>query len=206
MLKHDRVTGLILAGGKATRLDQQDKGLIPLNGQPMVAHVIARLAPQVDDLILNANRNFEEYTSFGFPVLRDDLPDFQGPLAGILTGMHHSTSEWLVISPCDTPFLPQDMVRRLLEAATQTNALAAIPFDGERRHYLHALLHRSLQYQLETWLVGKQRSMRGWLQQIAPTEVDFSDQATSFLNVNTHEELLDAQRAVHPAPKGQRPR
>ena len=113
----DRVTGLILAGGRGSRMGGTDKGLQPLRGMPMAMHVLWRLAPQVIDVVINANRNLGAYEGFGRTVVPDASADFQGPLAGMLAGLPYCETEWMMVVPCDTPHLPTDLVARLLEAA-----------------------------------------------------------------------------------------
>jgi len=108
-----RVTGLVLAGGMGRRMDSRDKGLVPFRGKPMVAHVIERLAPQVGSVLINANRNSEQYEAFGYPVISDEVGGFAGPLAGLHAGMRACTTELIVTAPCDSPFLPLDLVARL---------------------------------------------------------------------------------------------
>src|SRR6478735_5870112 len=112
---HD-ITGLVLAGGQGSRMGGVDKGLQPFRGRPMVAHVIERLAPQVHSILVNANRNPEAYAEFGHRVVSDEIEGFAGPLAGFERGLAHATTPFLVTVPCDSPFLPTDLVERLRAA------------------------------------------------------------------------------------------
>ena len=103
------ITGLVLAGGMGRRMDSRDKGLIAFRGKPMVAHVIERLAPQVGSLIINANRNLDQYGGLGYPVVSDEVSGYAGPLAGLHAGLRACTTPLIVTAPCDSPFLPTDL-------------------------------------------------------------------------------------------------
>ena len=120
------ITGLVLAGGLARRMQDGrsdvDKGLVRFRGEAMVEHVLRRLAPQVDRLLINANRNQAEYRRYGHAVVADEIAGYAGPLAGLHAGLQTATTEWVVTVPCDSPFFPQDLVARLLQAAQAQNA------------------------------------------------------------------------------------
>ena len=113
MKKYENTAGLILAGGRAQRMNGQDKGLLQLNNHAMIEYVIAGLAPQVSTLMINANRNIEAYQQFGHDVVPDQLADFQGPLAGFVSGMQYCKQEYIITAPCDGPFICDDYVARL---------------------------------------------------------------------------------------------
>lgn len=183
------VSGLILAGGRARRLNNRDKGLLNLAGNPLVARVIERLKPQVDTLAICANRNLQAYGKLGYPVISDDIPGFQGPLAGISVGFRHARHPWLLVTPCDTPLLPRDLVARLHRGLVDSDAEIAIAHDGERGHFLHALLDARLVNDLNRQIAGGERSARRWVYRHRVAEVDFSDQPEGFLNINTQAEL-----------------
>ena len=119
------ITAVILAGGKARRMDGADKGLITLQGRPMVDYIISALRPQAGDIIINANRNREQYSAFGLPVVADMLGDYFGPLVGMATGMHTTDKPYIVTTPCDSPFIPDTLVEtlyRTLDDSRQTSA------------------------------------------------------------------------------------
>ena len=124
------ITGLVLAGGLARRMQDGrsdvDKGLVRFRGEAMVEHVLRRLAPQVDRLLINANRNQAEYRRYGHAVVADEIAGYAGPLAGLHAGLQTATTEWVVTVPCDSPFFPQDLVARLLQAAQAQNADLAV--------------------------------------------------------------------------------
>ena len=187
-----QATGLILAGGRGTRMGAVDKGLQAFRGQPMVAHVIARLAPQVDALLLNANRNLDAYAAFGLPVLPDARPDYAGPLAGIDAGLRHCATPYLVTAPCDSPFLPPDLVARLAAGLLAQDADIAIPVtgtgDARQSQPVFALLKATLREDLERFLLDDGHKMMAWFRAHKLVEVAFDDEA-AFLNMNTLEEL-----------------
>lgn len=191
------VTGLILAGGAGRRMGGADKGLLDWQGRPLVAHVIERLAPQVDRLLISANRNRESYVAFGYPVIDDELQDFQGPLAGLAVGLAACTTEWLVCVPCDCPALPLDLVARLRAAAQGADAAMAVAITDEGMQPTFQLCRRELLPALEAYLASGERRVGQWCRQLHATEARFADRA-AFANFNHPEELAlptDAPRA-----------
>ena len=190
-ITHSKIAGLILAGGQSRRMQGQDKGLQMLNGQMLVAHVIARLRPQLGQVWLCANRHLSQYETFDLPVFSDETAYLgMGPLAGIASFTAHLPDEYthVQIAPCDTPFLPADLSARLYAAACAHNALAAYPQTAEGAHYSCALLHRSLLASAASHLNGCQRSLHGWLAQHRALAVAGFDEA-DFANINTSEQL-----------------
>lgn len=188
------ITGLILAGGRGTRMHGSDKGLLPLRGVPLIGHVIARLRPQVQTLLVNANRNQAAYAEFGLPVVADTLAGHQGPLAGIAAGLAASRTEWVLTAPCDTPFLPHDLVRRLATAAAAQACPAAVVHAAGSLQPLSCLLHRSLLPDLLGYLERGGRKARDWLARHDASHVHFEDGA-AFMNINAPDTLarLEAQ-------------
>ncbi len=188
----DHITGLILAGGRGSRMGSVDKGLQPLRGVPMVKHVIDRLAPQVGAVMINANQNLARYRAFGLPVWPDALSGYAGPLAGLQAGLMHCATDCLVTAPCDSPFLPHDLVARLgaaLAASGAELAVAATEEDGERRlHPVFCLLRVSLLPSLSAYLQDGGRRFETWCRARNFVEVPFPDPA-AFSNINTLEEL-----------------
>jgi molybdopterin-guanine dinucleotide biosynthesis protein A len=185
----DQITGLVLAGGQGARLGGQDKGLVKLSGRPMIEHVLARLAPQVGRVLVNANRNMESYTGYGYEVISDSHTGFQGPLAGMASGLQHATSKYLLCVPCDSPLLLTNLADRLLGACSQNAAKIAIPHDGNRTHPVFALIDCSLRESLEEYLAGGDRKIDRWMSQHPMVTVDFSDAVESFSNINTEDDL-----------------
>jgi molybdopterin-guanine dinucleotide biosynthesis protein A len=194
------VSGLILAGGQALRMGGVAKGLVPLHGRPLLAHVVERLAPQVATLALNANR--PDYAGCGLPLIADLVPGFAGPLAGLHAGLSQCATPWLVTAPCDAPLLPHDLVARLAQAAWPAGALPSA--CRQRRLFVAAsprgiepgfmLAHVDLAPALGEWLAAGGRKVRDWLAAAGAREVAFAD-AAAFANINTREELALLENA-----------
>ena len=190
------VTGLVLAGGQGSRMGGVDKGLQPFRGRPMVAHAVERLAPQVDEILINANRNVEEYARFGARVIADEIPGFAGPLAGFERGLAHAAGELVATVPCDSPFLPADLVARLRSALEGAKADLAVAKTGAQAHPVFCLMRRSVHASLGEFLASGQRKIDRWYSALTVVEVPFDDEADAFLNINTREEL------AHLEPRG----
>lgn len=186
------IGGLILAGGRGTRMGGRDKGLVVHDGKPLVAHAIERLRPQVSALAINANRETTAYAAFGYPVLRDAADDYPGPLAGLQAGLRHATTPLLAAVPCDAPLLPLDLVARLAAALGDAPAAHAVTADGPQPTFL--LCRRDHAAALDAYLASGRRSIRGWLETIGAVGVVFED-ASAFANINTPEELAALARS-----------
>ena len=186
------ITAVILAGGQGSRLGGLDKGLVELKKVPLVKHLIDRVKPQVADIMISANRNLKNYADFGYPVYEDDVAGFAGPLAGILKALQQCESEWLLIVPADSPFIPNDLAQRLIQNIEGNKVV--IPHDGKHLHPTFALIHKSLTASLEEFLLQGQRKARVWMQQQTHAIVDFSDQEKAFININTDDELKSAEQ------------
>lgn len=186
----EKVTGIVLAGGQGRRMGGVDKGLQPLRGRPMAAWVIERLAPQVDEILVNANQNAEAYAHFGYRVVPDSLDGFAGPLAGLHAGLQAASHPLAVTAPCDSPFLPLDLVVRL-HASLGSNELA-VAKTGDQPHPVFALVRRAVLPHLEHFLAEGGRKIDAWYATLAVVEVSFDDQADAFRNINTLEELKNA--------------
>ena len=190
------ITGLVLAGGRASRMGGVDKGLVTFGGRTLVERVIERIRPQVGPLMISANRNVDAYRAFGFPVLLDavdGLQPFPGPLAGLLAGLRAATSPWLAAVPCDAPFLPQDLVSRLAGAlGTSRAAMACV---GDRAEPVFCLLHVDLADDLAAALSRGERRAEAWLRGAGAAPAVFL-QPEGFANLNTLQELRarDADR------------
>jgi molybdenum cofactor guanylyltransferase len=198
---HD-ITGLVLAGGRGSRMGGVDKGLQNFNGMPLALHTLMRLQLQVGHVIVNANRNLSAYESFGAEVWPDALPDFAGPLAGFLTGLEHCDTAWLVTVPCDTPLFPLDLVARLAERAEAEDAeiaMASAPEDdGQLRPQpVFCLLRRELLESLVQFTQSGGRKIDAWTAQHRTVVVPFDapgDEPRAFFNANTLEELRRLER------------
>ena len=185
------ITGVVLAGGKASRMGGKDKGLLMLNGKPLWRHVAERLAVQADPILLSANRNLEIYRASGLKVIEDTLADFPGPLAGMLAVMQQNAGEWFLFCPCDTPFIPSTLAERL--HANLRDAPVVWVTDGERDHPTIALMHRQLISPLEAFLTAGERRVMGFMRQVGGHAVDFSEMKSAFINVNTPGDLANRQ-------------
>jgi molybdopterin-guanine dinucleotide biosynthesis protein A len=183
------VTGIVLAGGQGSRMGGVDKGLQTFRGKPMVAHVVERLAPQVTEILINANRNPQDYAVFGHRVIADEIEGFAGPLAGFERGLAHASHELVVTVPCDSPFLPHDLVARLHRAMTRDGAQLAVAKTGDQAHPVFSLMRREVHASLRAFLASGQRKIDKWYAGLRLFEVPFDDEADAFLNINTREEL-----------------
>ncbi len=192
MVKKQQVTGVILAGGKGRRLDGQDKGLVLYQGKALVEHVIDRIRPQVANIIINANRNQQTYKDLGYPVISDEMSNFQGPLAGIASAMKTVKTDYIITLPCDGPLLPENLVTKMLttfnKSCPSSNGIA-VAHDGIRMQPVHALIPTKLINSLEEFLLSDDRKVDHWYAKHNIVLVDFSDQADAFLNINKKEQL-----------------
>ena len=184
----DRITGVILAGGRATRMGGMDKGLVELNGRPLIAHVLAALQPQVAAVLINANRNLESYAELGCRVISDDQQGYLGPLAGLATALGQAETPWVLTAPCDGPLVSTDLGPRLYYALMSTGAEVATVCDGKRLHPVYALVPTWLRGSVQDYLAAGERKLIEWLQNRRLAIADFSDQNASFINLNTIEE------------------
>ena len=189
------ITGLVLAGGQGRRMGNVDKGFVELAGRPLVAHVIDRLVPQVATLVINANRSAEHYAAFGYPVVADAIGGFAGPLAGLHAGLATAATPFVVTSPCDSPFLPADLVVRLSAAFDARPIDIAVARTFDQPHPVFALVRRSVLPHLAQFLDGGGRKIDAWYASLAVAEVSFDDEADAFRNINTPAELV--QSAAH---------
>jgi len=196
------ITGLVLAGGRGTRMGGVDKGLQNFHGMPLALHTLLRLQPQVGALMINANRNLAAYESFGVPVWPDVLPDYAGPLAGFLTGLERCDTGWLVTVPCDTPLFPTVLVARLAQAAGEQDAEIAMAVGREqdgssRTQPVFSLLRVDLLESLVRFTKGGGRKIDAWTGQHRTVEVPFEgtgDDPRAFCNANTLAELHQLER------------
>ena len=189
------VTGIVLAGGQGRRMGGVDKGWVELAGMPMIAHVLRRLTPQVADILINANQNLERYRALGHPVFADTVGGFAGPLAGLHAGMSHATHELVVTVPCDSPFLPADLVDRLHARLVANDAELAVAKTFDQPHPVFALVRRSVLPNLAAFLEGGGRKIDAWYAALKVVEVGFDDESDAFRNINTADELAAAGKA-----------
>ena len=196
MIDPHHITGLVLAGGRGSRMGGVDKGLQLHHGVPLALHGMRRLAPQVGRVLLNANRNAEAYAAFGAPVWPDTPANYAGPLAGFLAGLTHCDTPYLVTVPCDSPLFPDDLVQRLASALVDAGAeiaMAATLEDGALQvQPVFCLMQASLLDSLRRFTDSGQRKIDKWTAQHRCVEVRFDD-ARAFSNANTLDELRQLQ-------------
>ncbi len=203
MIARSHITGIVLAGGRGTRMGGVDKGLQDFRGQPLALHAARRLQPQVAQVLLNANRHLDVYAAFGMPVCADGVADQPGPLAGFLAGLDHCQTDYLATVPCDSPFFPEDLVERLAAALQQEQAEAAVAMargdDGRWAvQPVFCLLRTRLRDGLAGFIGGGGRKVGQWLGLHATARVPFdrpADDPQAFGNANTQDEL---QRLARP--------
>jgi molybdopterin-guanine dinucleotide biosynthesis protein A len=195
-IKITDITGLILAGGRGSRMGGVDKGLQPHLGVPLALHALGRLTPQVGKVMINANRNLASYESMGILVWPDEVPDYAGPLAGILAGLTHCETPYLVTVPCDTPNFPLDLVERLVQGLVEIDGEMAMAFTREggvpRRQPVFSLMTISLRNSLAAFVGSGQGNVGFWASQQRCAQVVFED-GSAFFNANTLADLAQLQ-------------
>lgn len=193
----EQITGLVLAGGRGSRMGGVDKGLQPLDGLPLALHALQLLTPQVGGTAINANRHLVQYAAFGVPVWPDVLPDYPGPLAGLITGLRHCPTPWLISVPCDCPRFPADLVQRLVDALVRDGAELAVAATREgadvRLQPVFMLLPTTLADDLDAQVRDGERKVARWLARHRVATAVFDD-GDAFANANTAEELAQFSR------------
>jgi molybdopterin-guanine dinucleotide biosynthesis protein A len=181
------VSGVVLAGGQGRRMGGVDKGLQPLRGKPMAQWALERLAPQVDEILINCNQNLDAYARFGYRLVPDEIGGFAGPLAGLHASLKAAAHPLVVTVPCDSPFLPTDLVSRL--RSNLGERVLAVAKTGDQPHPVFSLVRRDVLDNLEAFLRSGGRKIDAWYASLATVEVSFDDEADAFRNINTLEEL-----------------
>jgi molybdopterin-guanine dinucleotide biosynthesis protein A len=193
MISSKDITGLILAGGRAQRMGGIDKGLIPFHGKPLIESAIAKLKPQTQSIIINANRNITKYASYGYPVIMDETPDFSGPLAGFSVGLKACKTPYLLTSPCDSPLLPNNLAELLSAEMVRGDfqLVYASSKEADRKVWaqpVFCLMRTNLQESLAHFLMKGDFKIDRWFKELRSSTVIFDDPRV-FANVNTPEEL-----------------
>lgn len=196
MSGQNKVSGVVLAGGMARRMQEQDKGLMLCNNRPLVSYALAAMAPLVDDLLISANRHQDRYREFNYPVISDAELNFDGPLAGILAAMQSAQHGILLVAPCDSPLVASIHLQRLVDALISQDADIAVAFDGERLHPVFAALKTRLQTDLQDYLRSGERKLQTWFHRHSLLQVDYSDSPHIFVNINTPVELLTVEQSL----------
>lgn len=185
----EKVSAILLSGGRGRRFGFADKGLIEWKGKALVEHVLSRLKPQCDQILINCNQNAQRYQEFGFSVFEDETKDFPGPLEGIRSTSPAVLYPWCLVCPNDMPNLPLDLVSRLRQAAEDQQWQIAYPVCGDRKHYLPVLIKSDILHTVEKQLLTPDRSLHGWYRHFSSGEVNFSNQAEALANINSPEAL-----------------
>lgn len=193
--KYKDVAAVILAGGKGRRVGGKDKGLILLNGKPLVKHVLDAIAPQVDSLVISANRNIEQYQAFSYPVIQDRKQGSYGPLAGIDAAFAATDKPYLLCVPCDSPFLPSNLLSLLYEALQASRYPMVIATDAQRQHPVINLMKRSVHEDIQDRLEQGDLRLMKWIEATGYASVDFSAQPLLLSNLNSPEDI-----ALHSGP------
>ncbi|MFM2398119.1 MAG: molybdenum cofactor guanylyltransferase MobA [Pseudomonadota bacterium] len=196
MNPQDIVTGLILCGGRGSRMGNVDKGLQNFRNAPLALHALMRLGPQVNNVMINANRNLSAYEGFGVPVILDSRADYPGPLAGFEAGLAQCQTEYLLTVPCDVPFLPADLAERLLNAALLADKPIAYPITGKQPQPVFCLMRTDMLHSLTKFMDKGERKIDIWTAQGGCVEVPFDDCPQAFENANTLEELRALEKAA----------
>lgn len=183
------ISAILLAGGAGRRMGGEDKGLLKLKDKPLVEWVLARIAPQVDEILISANRNLDAYSAFGYPVLPDKTEGYAGPLAGIARGLLDAKHELILSVPCDTPFLPDDLVARLLSALQAGDYDCAVPYLGDAGQHAICLMRRQVGASLAQYLALGGSKVQDWQARLKCAHVNFTDVAPFFVNLNRPEQL-----------------
>ena len=190
------ITGVILAGGQGRRMGGVDKGLKVLRGKPMIDWVIERFSPQVDEVLINANQNLDAYRAYGHRVIADEIGGFAGPLAGLHRGLTEARHDLIATVPCDSPFLPFDLVSRLCTALGTHDAQLAVARTGDQPHPVFCVCRKSVLGSLASFLERGGRKIDAWYSALRIVEVRFDDQPEAFSNINTEAELRLAQQTT----------
>lgn len=183
------ISAIILSGGRATRMNGLDKGLVLLQSKPLIQHVINRLTPQVDEILINANRELTDYQALGYTLLKDEVEDFLGPLAGFSLGLQHAKHDYVLTVPCDSPLLPVDLAKRLMAALVVDKADIAVASSDGSTHPVFCLCKKTVLPSLSAYLQQGERRVSAWQKSQQYIEVDFSDCNDAFTNLNTFEDL-----------------
>lgn len=196
------ISAIILSGGRGARMGGADKGLILLSQQPLIAHVIARLSPQVDEIIINANREIGQYEALGYRVLQDEtsqvgIEQFAGPLAGVQLGLKYAKHDYLLCVPCDSPLLPLNLALRLKDALVISTADIAVATSNHNTHPVFCLCKKSVLPSLTDYLQQGGRKVSAWQKSQKYIEVDFSDDNDAFENLNSAEDLARLTTKLH---------
>lgn len=179
-----QVSCIILAGGEGKRLGSVDKGLVKYKSTPLIEHVLSSIKPQVDEIIISANRNIDTYEKYGYKVISDNSDDYRGPLAGIVASLPYCKNEWVLIVPCDMPFLPGNIVEKLSDETEKCISIA----ESNKKMQLVFLMHIKLQASIQQSLDNNQLRLMQWVKSLQPAIISFTEDDV-FKNFNSREDL-----------------
>jgi molybdopterin-guanine dinucleotide biosynthesis protein A len=194
--QHANITAVILAGGQARRMGGGDKGLVSLAGRPMIEYVLEALKPQLENILINANRNREVYESYHYPVIPDLHEGYKGPLEGMISAMASAETDYIITVPCDAPLLPDDYVERMLARTISQQADIGVADSGERIQPVFSILRCTLYESLSQYLDSGERKIDLWFQQHKMVKIDFSDKPEIFENINTREDVKNLEEKL----------
>ncbi|SMN10765.1 Molybdopterin-guanine dinucleotide biosynthesis protein MobA [uncultured Candidatus Thioglobus sp.] len=193
MLIRQDITAVILSGGQSTRMQGKDKGLIMFNNKPLIKYSLEAVSDRVAHILISANRNLQQYREFG-EVITDDLTDFQGPLAGISKALQQAKTSYLLVLPCDTPFINSTLINRLIETMSQNKVDICVADDGVKMHPSIAIIECSLKNNLLDFLATGERKLGLWIEKNNFIKVDFSDYPEALSNFNNAHDLYPIQK------------
>ena len=198
----NKVASVILAGGLSRRMNNKNKALIKLKNKPLISYVLSIITKQSDYIVINSNRNSEEFEKFGFDVVKDSISNFPGPLAGVLSGMDwlnekHPECKWIFTCPTDAPFLPNDIIKKLYDICSKKNKLISVAQSNGRVHPVFALWHMSLREKLRNSINSGVRKVDKFTFDYSPSVVNFEDNKDPFFNINSPEDLIHAETFVN---------
>jgi molybdenum cofactor guanylyltransferase len=179
---------VILAGGKGSRLGGRDKGLLEWQGRPFIEHLLQNIAPVTQNILINANQNIEVYQQYGYPVITDETADFTGPLAGMLAALRSADTPYILTLPCDAPLTSADIVEKFCDVHEQKQRLLYIAATADGLQPVYAMIHHSLTANLQHYLAAGNRTVRDWMQANDAVVVEFDQQASAFVNINTEKD------------------
>lgn len=181
---NENVSIIVLSGGQGRRFGNVDKGLVRWQGKPLIQHVIDRLRPQSDQILISCNRNLVAYQALELELFTDQDEHFLGPLAGVQAAATAVIHPWCLLCPNDIPLLPNDLVGKLLASLISQQAEVAYPVCGSRHHFLPAMVRSAVLPGVASYLKNGGRSLHGWYKKLNACSVEFSDQSNQFVNIN----------------------
>ncbi len=196
-INQNNITAVILAGGKGKRLGGKDKGLVLYHNKPLIEHILEKIETQVSTVLISANRNNALYSTYGYAVIKDEMLDYQGPLAGFYTAMKNTQTEYIITLPCDGPLISYDLVTRLRKCLQHNPTKIAVAHDGQRLQPTYALIPVTYLSDLNKFMRNGGRSIYQWYAQYAIISCDFSDIPYIFANINTEEQRQQMERKIN---------